>query len=44
MGNRLADPRRQHVLATAAQLLDAIARRDRWSIARRATGPLLDDL
>lgn len=44
MRNRLADPRRQRVIATVSQLVDGIARQDRWTIARRSTGPLLDQL
>jgi len=31
-------------IALVGQLVDAIDRRDRWAIARRATGPLLDEL
>lgn len=44
MRNRLADPRRQRVIATVSQLVDGIARQDRWTIARRSTGWLLDHL
>ncbi|TQC42096.1 hypothetical protein EEB14_50750 [Rhodococcus sp. WS4] len=44
MRNRLADPRRQHVIGAVSQLVDGIARQDRWTIARRSTGQLLDHL
>jgi hypothetical protein len=44
MRNRLADRRRQRVIATVSQLVDGIARQDRWMIARRSTGRLLDQL
>ncbi|ORM27807.1 hypothetical protein [Williamsia sp. 1135] len=44
MGNRLADPDRQHVLGTVNRVIDAVAHEDRWSIARRCTGQLLEEL
>lgn len=31
-------------IALVGQLVDAIDRQDRWAVARRATGPLLDEL
>lgn len=43
--NRLAAPSgRGGIAALVSILVDAIAHRDRWAIARRATGDLLDDL
>jgi hypothetical protein len=42
--SRNRDPKRQHAFAIVEQLLDAIAKSDRWSIARRTTGQLLERL
>lgn len=42
--NRNTDPRRVGALYTVEILLEAISKGDRWSIARRATGPLLGQL
>ncbi|SDD19833.1 hypothetical protein [Rhodococcus tukisamuensis] len=42
--NRNTDPRRVGALYTVEILLEAISECDRWSIARRATGPLLGQL
>lgn len=45
MENRFRQDRRLGpLIATVTILVQAIARRDRWQIARKSTGPLLRDL
>ncbi|RZL25653.1 MAG: hypothetical protein EOP31_10250 [Rhodococcus sp. (in: high G+C Gram-positive bacteria)] len=45
MENRFKEDRRLGTLiACVSLLIEAIARRDRWQIARAATGPLLEEL
>lgn len=45
MENRFREDRRLGpLIATVTILVQAIARRDRWQIARKSTGPLLRDL
>jgi hypothetical protein len=44
MENRFQDGRLGHLIACVSGVMEAVARRDRWQIARNTTGPLLEEL